>query len=229
MRRARSGGRPTRARRSAGAGAGAPPALAAGARHVGAAARAVPSATPWPAPPASTEDTRGAAAASDARATHVDLLNRAARGLPVELRAVLALAAQWSRTLDSVGTARLLARALELDARDGAAAVAALRARILDELTALGTYADGTLPASEGLSTDPAQDGLARAMVQRIREAQLAREVDEALAPLRARDSAALPAFEAWTHWLTLRSVLELVERTRRSRDADIAVARFYS
>jgi hypothetical protein len=144
----------------------------------------------------------------DVRAEHVDCLRRAARGQPLELRTVLSLAARWSQTLDGAATARLLARALELDAPDGTTAVAGIRARVLDELTALGTYADGRLPAPDAVD-DPAQESLARELARRIR-AQLSRGVDEALAPLRGEG---LPAFEAWTHWLTLRSVLETVER----------------
>lgn len=119
---------------------------------------------------------------------------------------VFALADAWQAQLDAPATARLSARALELDVREPAAEVARLREQVLDELAEMAVEASGQVP--------PVEEGtLGGALAGRVR-ARLLAVVEAALLPLDpARLPPALHPLEAWERWLAVRAALERVEQ----------------
>jgi hypothetical protein len=174
--------------------------------------------TPAPAAPALAArpgDAAGAATA-DPRLRHVLLLGAAAGGQRIPMRELFSLATAWEAELGEAALARLHARALELDLRDGGAHARALRATVLDELAQLAAHAEGPLPAppreSRGDAGGPAAEvpSLAGALAARARE-RLFQSVHDALAPLgQPGDTHPL---EAWQAWVTLRALLERAEQ----------------
>src|SRR6185369_4943157 len=101
----------------------------------------------------------------------------------------------------------LQARALELDARDGAGRARALREAVLAELAELAAAADGSLPAP------PQSSPLGADLAGRVRD-RLFADVAAALAPLApdGRDAGRSP-LAAWERWLVLGAALDRVER----------------
>ncbi len=100
--------------------------------------------------------------------------------------------------------ARLQARALELDVRNGAEQARALRGRVLDELAALLSVSHGETIATAS------NDDFDAELASRIRQRQLD-DVRDALRPLDP-DAASQP-LEAWERWLALRAVLERIDQ----------------
>jgi hypothetical protein len=150
----------------------------------------------------------------DPRLRHLLLLGRAARGEPIQMREVLALADAWQTRLDEQAMAQLQARALELDARDGAQQAGAIREAIVGELTLLGLAAEGDMPPCPVAALRPATDILVSlSLVEEVRrrlKEQLFAEVADALAGLDSGTaSAPVDALDAWERWLVLRSALD--------------------
>ena len=110
-------------------------------------------------------------------ARHVALIAAAARNQPVSTRDVAALAAAWRTGLDERAMARLQARALELDVRNGAEQARALRGRVLDELAALLSVSHGDAIATAS------NDDFEAELASRVRQRQLD-DVRDALRPL---------------------------------------------
>jgi len=154
---------------------------------------------PAPALPAPTD-----AASSSVHARHVTLIAAAARDQPVSTGDVAALASAWRRALDEAAMARLHARALELDVRNGAEQARALRERVLGELAALLSVSHGEAPATAR------SDDFDAELASRVRQRQLD-DVRDALRPLDP-DAASHP-LEAWERWLALRAVLERIDQ----------------
>jgi hypothetical protein len=140
----------------------------------------------------------------DPRLRHLRLLARAARGEAVAMDEVFALAGAWRGHLDRAALARLQARALELEVRDGAGHARALRATVLEELALLATGAEGQLP-----SADDTLGGQVAALARR----RLCEVVEAALASLATDRLARAHPLEAWERWLSLRALLERVEQ----------------
>ncbi|HXU81917.1 MAG TPA: hypothetical protein VN914_11010, partial [Polyangia bacterium] len=115
-----------------------------------------------------------------------------------------ALVAAWRGLLDAAAVARLQARALELEVRDGAGHARALRDAVLDELALLASEAQGQLPSA-------APDTLA-GQVAGLARRRLCEVVEAALAGLGADRIARVHPLEAWERWLALRALLERVE-----------------
>jgi hypothetical protein len=153
--------------------------------------------------PAPAMAREGLPMAEDPRLRHVRLLARAARGEVVGMSEVFALAAAWRGHLDRPAIARLQARALELEVRDGAGHANALRASVLDELARMAAAADGKLPATG----DPFGEEVAALARRRLCEL-----VEAALASLTADRIVRVHPLEAWERWLALRELLERVE-----------------
>jgi len=146
-------------------------------------------------------------AVADPRLRHVLLLGATVRGESVSMHDVFALARAWHQQLDEAALARLHARALELDVRDGADQTRSLRDAVLEQLTELATNAPGALPAGS------ADGSLAAELASRARE-RLFKEVEAVLVPLDPdRMAPPLHPLEAWERWLQLRAVLERVEQ----------------
>jgi hypothetical protein len=137
-------------------------------------------------------------------ARHVALIAAAARNQPVATRDVAALVAAWRAGLDGPAMARLQARALELDVRNGAEQARALRGRVLDELAALLSVSHGDAMAMAS------NDDFDAELASRVRQRQLD-DVRDALRPLDP-DAASQP-LEAWERWLALRAVLERIDQ----------------
>jgi len=154
------------------------------------------------------------AAPVSVHARHVALIAAAARNQPVATRDVAALAAAWRTGLGEAATARLQARALELDVRDGAEQARVLRGRVLDELAALLSMSHGDASAT------PRDDDFDAELASRVRQRQLD-DVRDALRPLDP-DAASQP-LEAWERWLALRAVLERIDQ-RAGRAASAAL-----
>jgi hypothetical protein len=150
----------------------------------------------------------------DPRLRHFLLLGRAARGEPIQMREVLALAEAWQTQLDDNALAQLQARALELDARDGPKQAGTIREVVLGELTLLALAADGQIPPSpveELRPADAAQDppALAEEVRRRLKE-QLFKDVAGALDGLATGPATgSVDALDAWERWLVLRSALD--------------------
>jgi hypothetical protein len=140
------------------------------------------------------------------QARHVALIAAAAHNEPVSTGDVAALAAAWRRAFDEAAMARLQARALELDVRNGAEQARALRERVLGELAALLSVSHGEAQAMTAASRDDFDAELA----SHVRQRQLD-DVRDALRPLDP-DAAAQP-LEAWERWLALRAVLERIDQ----------------
>jgi len=150
-------------------------------------------------------------------ARHVALIAAAARNQPVATRDIAALAAAWRTGLDEAATARLQARALELDVRNGAEQGRALRGRVLDELAALLSVSHG----DDAIATATARsDDFDAELASRVRQRQLD-DVRDALRPLDP-DAASQP-LEAWERWLALRAVVERIDQ-RAGRAASAAL-----
>jgi hypothetical protein len=167
-----------------------------------------------PRPPTSLPSDAAAPVALPVHRRHVALIAAAARNQPIAARDVAALAAAWRPALDEAAAARVQARALALDVRDGPAQARALRARVLDELAALfaASHGQGMAPAG----TDPFHADLA----SRVRQQQL----DDVRTALRALDpDTELPPLEAWERWLALRAVLERID-AQGGREASAAL-----
>ena len=143
--------------------------------------------------------------AVDPRARHLLLVARAARGEVVPMNEVFALAAAWRSHLDAAALARLQARALELEVRDGAGHARALRDGVLDELALLASEAQGQLPPADG-------DTLA-GQVAALARRRLCEVVEAALAGLATDRIERVHPLEAWERWLALRALLERVEQ----------------
>jgi hypothetical protein len=154
--------------------------------------------------PAPTVAVERLPAADDPRLRHLRLLARTARGEPVTMNEVFALTASWRGHLDRPAIARLQARALELDVRDGGSHAQALRASVLDELAQLAAQAEGKLPAT----ADPLG-----AEVAALARRRLCDVVEASLASLAADRIARVHPLEAWERWLALRAMLERVEQ----------------
>ena len=138
-------------------------------------------------------------------ARHVALIAAAARNQPVATRDVAALAAAWRTGLDEAAMARVQARALELDVRNGPEQTRALRGRVLDELAALLSLSHG-----DGAIATARSDDFDDELASRVRQRQLD-DVRDALRPLDP-DAASQP-LEAWERWLALRAVLERIDQ----------------
>jgi hypothetical protein len=164
------------------------------------AARQQAPASVTPAPAIAVEICR---AAADPRLVHLRLLARAARGEAVAMNEVFALTAAWCPHLDRAAVARLQARALELEVRDGAGHAQALRASVLEELALLATEAQGRLP--------PGNDTLG-GQVAALARRRLCEVVESALASLAGDRMTRVHPLEAWERWLALRVLLERVE-----------------
>lgn len=166
-------------------------------------------------PPISTRNVpRETAAVRDPRQGHLLLLDAAARGEPLELREVLALADAWTAELDDAALSRLRARALELDVRHGGELAAAIREAVLDELTLLAAAADGSLPPGSVVELAPTSEPrpgatLAEEILRRLR-GRLYQDIAEALRGLGSQcDAATLDPLDAWERWLCLRAALD--------------------
>jgi hypothetical protein len=173
-------------------------------------------AKPRPIPPPVMSPPHETATLPDPRLRHLLLLGTAARGEPVHMRELLALADAWQAHLDGPAMAGLQARALELDAREGGKQSEALRQTVLDELTLLALAADGALPPSpveELLPTEShGERTLGDHVVARVKE-QLFEAVHAALRGLAdQRETAAIDGLGAWERWLLLRSALDRLE-----------------
>jgi hypothetical protein len=153
-----------------------------------------------------------AMAPTPVHAQHVALLGAAGGDRPIAAAEVAALAASWRRRLDEAALARLHARALELDVRNGAEQARAVRERVLRELAALVCLTRASVIAGD----DPFDAELARC----VRERQL----DDVKAALAALDPDAVSApLPAWERWLALRAVLEGVDQSA-GRAASVAL-----
>ena len=160
---------------------------------------------------------------SDARLRHVRLLGAAAKGQTIAMQEVLSLAHAWQKALDGESLARLHARALELDVRNGAQQAQTVKASVLQELTELADVAVGDLPPlGGGSSTDSLVDALAHSV-----QNHLYLKVDKTLAPLDADPAKRAPhPLAAWENWLALR---EAVDRFEQRVGQDALKALWYS
>jgi hypothetical protein len=132
------------------------------------------------------------------------LLAHAARGGDVSMAAMVRLARHWERRFRGLDEARLRARALELGSRNSAAAVQALRERVVAELEALAWAAPGALPAGS-------RGALAAEVFRRVRD-----RVFDSLRPYQARviKGEVGPPLEEWAAWLAYREAVERVRAT---------------
>jgi hypothetical protein len=164
----------------------------------------------------------------DPRLRHLLLLGRATRGEPIQMREVLALADAWQTQLDEQAMAQVQARALELDAREGAQQAGVIREAIVGELTLLGLAAEGDLPPRPVEALRPATElpgspSLAEEVRRRLKE-QLFKDVADALDGLEGGTAAGpVDALDAWERWLVLRSALDrLLARAGESASASV-------
>ena len=163
-----------------------------------------------------------AAIGLDARLRHVRLLGAAAKGHPIAIQEVLTLTQAWHKVLDEESLARLHARALELDVRNGAQQAQAVKASVLQELTDLACVAVGDLQPSWGAGkpTDSLMEELSQSVQNR-----LYLKVDKTLALLDAKQRKDHP-LAAWENWLALR---EAVDRFEQRVGQDALKALWYS
>ena len=159
----------------------------------------------------------------DARLRHVRLLGAAAKGQAIAMQEILTLTHAWQKALNEEALARLHARALELDVRNGAQQAQTVKAAVLRELTELATVAVGGLqPSCGGGSTDSLVDALAHSV-----QNHLYLQVDNTLAPLDADPAnRATHPLAAWENWLALR---EAVDRFEQRVGQDALKALWYS
>jgi hypothetical protein len=183
-------------------------------------ARQAKPARPIPPPVRPESAPQEASVPRDPRQRHMEMLGTVVHGGNVQMHEVLALTDAWQGLLDGVALAGLQARALELDAHDGAGQAQALRKTILEELTAMALVADGNLPTpvehlhpATGSGRQLADEVLAR-LKEHLHKAAVA-----AVKDLAVEQAAALDVLAAWERWLVLRSSLDRLG-TRVGEDA---------
>ena len=160
----------------------------------------------------------------DARLRHVRLLGAAAKGQTIAMQEVLALAHAWQKALDGEALARLHARALELDVRNGAQQARTVKASVLQELTDLACVAVGGLPSLFAASN--ASDALLAELSHSVQR-HLHLKVDKTLASLDAdKTKRGTHPLAAWENWLALR---ESVDRFEQQVGQDALKALWYS
>ena len=183
------------------------------------AAKKQESVTPPPRGPNPQQTRVEARSVSDPHLRHVRLLGAAARGQTIAMQEILSLAHAWQEALDGASLARLHARALELDVRNGAGAhlAQAMKVTVLRELTDLACVAVGAMDPQP--LSQHASDSLVVDLFRSV-ENQLYREVNKALAPIDSeKTKTAVHPLVAWEQWLAVREAVERFEQ-RAGQDA---------
>lgn len=140
---------------------------------------------------------------------HLRLLRDAAEGKPVGLRNVLGLASAWQTKLTAESHAAILARGMEVGARDAHGAAEAIPESLLAELEELAAGGAGGLPEEMVENWEKWRDTLAGEVVMRLRNRLFKRAEDAALLFFDENAEQAPPLLECWERWLAMRDATE--------------------
>jgi hypothetical protein len=132
---------------------------------------------------------------------HVDLLERAASGEPVELATVVEVSRSWDALLSGVEQARFRARALELGSARSQETFERLRAGVLDDLLSVAASARGAWPGT------PKAGGLPFHIYSQLNTE--AYDAVDAVARTRRQGKVQLdPLRDEWRLWVRFRAAL---------------------
>jgi hypothetical protein len=144
-------------------------------------------------------------AADDTRpwSAHLEALDRAARGEPIELRRLAEIARGWDAVLGGEEEARFRARALALGSTRSAETLDRLRESLVADLVSASASASGAWPAAEG--DGRLASALRERLVDQVYEV-LSRHSHNGNSKAKADIGAPL---DEWREWLQLRGALD--------------------
>ena len=140
---------------------------------------------------------------------HLRLLSDAAEGRPIELVQVLRLAAAWQSALTSESSAAILARGMEVGARDSRGVADAIPEELLAEMEELVAVATGGLPEDIFVNWEEWRETLVGTVVMRLRS-RLFQKLEESSAKFFDDDAEhAPPLLQCWDTWLAMHDATE--------------------
>lgn len=140
---------------------------------------------------------------------HLRLLHDAAEGRPIELAQVLSLAAAWQTTFTRESYAAILARGMDVGARDSHGVADAIPEEILAELEELVAVSVGGLPEELFTNWEEWRETLVGTLVTRLRS-RLFQNLEESAAQFFDDDAEqAPPLLQCWDAWLAMHDATE--------------------